>query len=163
LMRADSLQDDDTDLQVAITKVIDSEAEASTDYDDTEFGDEAESPIIGAMDLDDDGTPEEREDTAEEIDEAATRTEADSIAEATGGHRRPRGAGGPTVIDLRPVLVPLPVRLPLIGAGIALILSKNTRAQNIVSVGILCAVMVIATLILIGTDANGPQVVAIGG
>src|SRR5699024_11659203 len=47
LMRADSLQDDDTDLQVAITKVIDSEAEASTDYDDTEFGDEAESPIIG--------------------------------------------------------------------------------------------------------------------
>ena len=81
-MRADSLQDDDTDLQVAITKVIDSEAEASTDYDDTEFGDEAESPIIGAMDLDDDGTPEEREDTAEEIDEAATRTEADSIAEA---------------------------------------------------------------------------------
>src|SRR5699024_10911353 len=82
LMRADSLQDDDTDLLVAITKVIDSEAEASTDYDDTEFGDEAESPIIGAMDLDDDGTPEEREDTAEEIDEAATRTEADSIAEA---------------------------------------------------------------------------------
>src|SRR5699024_3182906 len=95
LMRADSLQDDDTDLQVAITKVIDSEAEASTDYDDTEFGDEAESPIIGA--------------------------------------------------------------------GIDLIQSQNTRAQNIVSVGILCAVMVIATLILIGTDANGPQVVAIGG
>ena len=82
LMRADSLQDDDTDLQVAITKVIDSEAEASTDYDDTEFGDEAESPIIGAMDLDDDGTPEEREDTAEEIDEAGSETEADSIAEA---------------------------------------------------------------------------------
>src|SRR5699024_5468609 len=48
--------------------------------------------------------------------------------EATGGHRRPRGAGGPTVIDLLPVLVPLPVLLPLIG-----------------------------------TDANGPQVVAIGG
>src|SRR5699024_12314457 len=69
----------------------------------------------------------------------------------------------PTVIDLLPVLVPLPVLLPLIGAGIALILSKNTRAQNIVSVGILCAVMVIATLILIGTDANGPQGVAIGG
>src|SRR5699024_3739167 len=56
-----------------------SEAEASTEYDDTEFGDEAESPIIGAMDLDDDGTPEEREDTAEEIDEAATRTAAESI------------------------------------------------------------------------------------
>ena len=82
LMRADSLQDDDTDLQVAITKVIDSEAEASTDYDDTEFGDEAESPIVGAVDLDDDGTPEEREEIAEEIEDAETPTEADDIAEA---------------------------------------------------------------------------------
>src|SRR5699024_4338362 len=82
LMRADSLQDDDTDPQAAITKVVDFAAEASTDYDDTEFGGEAESPIIGAMALDDEGTPEEREDIAEEIDEAATRTEAASIAEA---------------------------------------------------------------------------------
>ncbi|MDN5587552.1 MULTISPECIES: Na(+)/H(+) antiporter subunit C [Brevibacterium] len=61
LVRADSLEDDTADLQVAITKMIDSEAEASTDYDDTEFGDEAESPITGAVDLDDDGTPHERE------------------------------------------------------------------------------------------------------
>ncbi|WP_193071575.1 MULTISPECIES: Na(+)/H(+) antiporter subunit C [unclassified Brevibacterium] len=61
LVRADSLQDDTADLQVAITKMIDSEAEASTDYDDTEFGDEAESPITGAIDLDDDGTPKERD------------------------------------------------------------------------------------------------------
>lgn len=61
LVRADSLEDDTADLQVAITKIIDSEAEASTDYDDTEFGDEAESPITGAVDLDDDGTPRERE------------------------------------------------------------------------------------------------------
>lgn len=60
LVRADSLQDDAADLQVAITKMIDSEAEASTDYDDTEFGDEAESPIIGAVDLDNDGAPHER-------------------------------------------------------------------------------------------------------
>ena len=82
LMRADSLQDDDTDLQVAITKVIDSEAEASTDYDDTEFGDEAESPITGAVDLDDDGTPDERDEIAEEIDDASTPNEADDIAEA---------------------------------------------------------------------------------
>lgn len=62
LVRADSLQDDTADLQVAITKMINSEAEASTDsYDDTEFGDEAESPITGAIDLDDDGTPKERD------------------------------------------------------------------------------------------------------
>ncbi|UVI35892.1 Na(+)/H(+) antiporter subunit C [Brevibacterium spongiae] len=82
LMRADSLQDDDTDLQVAITRVIDSEAEASTDYDDTEFGDEAESPIIGAVDLDDDGTPAQREDIADDIDDASSSAEADAIAEA---------------------------------------------------------------------------------
>lgn len=62
LVRADSLQDDAADLRVAITKMIDSEAEASTEYDDTEFGDEAESPIIGAVDLDDDGTPADRGD-----------------------------------------------------------------------------------------------------
>ena len=81
LMRADSLQDDDTDLQVAITKLIDSEAEASTEYDDTEFGDEAESPITGAIDLDDDGTPAEREDLVDDIEDAQTPAEADAIAE----------------------------------------------------------------------------------
>lgn len=82
LMRADSLQDDDTDLQVAITKLIDSEAEASTEYDDTEFGDEAESPITGAIDLDDDGTPAEREDVVDDIEEASSPAEAEAIAEA---------------------------------------------------------------------------------
>lgn len=81
LMRADSLQDDDTDLQVAITKLIDSEAEGSTEYDDTEFGDEAESPITGAIDLDDDGTPAEREDLVDDIEDAQTPAEADAIAE----------------------------------------------------------------------------------
>ena len=82
LMRADSLQDDDTDLQVAITKLIDSEAETSTDYDDTEFGDEAESPITGAIDLDGDGTPAEREDVVDDIEEASSPAEAEAIAEA---------------------------------------------------------------------------------
>ena len=67
------------------------------------------------------------------------------------------------MIDLLPVLVPLPVLLPLLGAGIALILSKHTRMQNLVSVAILVAVMVIATIILFGVDMHGPQVVAIGG
>ncbi|AZL07236.1 MAG: Na(+)/H(+) antiporter subunit C [Brevibacterium aurantiacum] len=89
LVRADSLQDDTADLQVAITKMIDSEAEASTDYDDTEFGDEAESPITGAIDLDDDGTPREREDPNATVDaersgpgEAGT-TSAREVGEAT--------------------------------------------------------------------------------
>ena len=93
LMRADSLQDDDTDLQVAITKLIDSEAEASTDYDDTEFGDEAESPITGAIDLDDDGTPAEREDVVDDIEEASSPAEAEAIAEeAVDSHTEARSA-----------------------------------------------------------------------
>ena len=66
---------------MAITKLIDSEAEASTEYDDTEFGDEAESPITGAIDLDDDGTPAEREDLVDDIEDAQTPAEADAIAE----------------------------------------------------------------------------------
>ncbi len=84
LVRADSLQDDAADLQVAITKMIDSEAEASTDYDDTEFGDEAESPIRGAVDLDDDGTPAQREAEAEAADAEAAET--DRPAAETDGH-----------------------------------------------------------------------------
>lgn len=93
LMRADSLQDDDTDLQVAITKLIDSEAEASTDYDDTEFGDEAESPITGAIDLDDDGTPAEREDVVDDIEEASSPAAAEAIAEdAVDAHTESRHA-----------------------------------------------------------------------
>ncbi|MGO1312921.1 MAG: Na+/H+ antiporter subunit D, partial [Brevibacterium aurantiacum] len=67
------------------------------------------------------------------------------------------------MIDLLPVLVPLPVLLPLIGAGLALVLSKHSRAQNIVSILILSAVMVISLIMLFGVDAEGPQVVAIGG
>ena len=82
LVRADSLEDDTADLQVAITKMIDSEAEASTDYDDTEFGDEAESPITGAVDLDDDGTPHERE-----AAEASGRREGRTRAQALGAGR----------------------------------------------------------------------------
>lgn len=84
LVRADSLQDDAADLQVAITKMIDSEAEASTDYDDTEFGDEAESPIRGAVDLDDDGTPAQREAEAEAADAEAAET--DRPAAESDGH-----------------------------------------------------------------------------
>ncbi|MDN5807663.1 MAG: Na+/H+ antiporter subunit D [Brevibacterium sp.] len=65
--------------------------------------------------------------------------------------------------DLLPALVPLPVLLPLIGAGLALVLSKHSRAQNLVSILILSAVMVISLVMLFAVDAQGPQVVAIGG
>lgn len=97
LVRADSLQDDAADLQVAITKMIDSEAEASTDYDDTEFGDEAESPIRGAVDLDDDGTPAQREAEAAEAD-GAEAAEADR-AESDGTETPAGESGGRSTDD----------------------------------------------------------------
>lgn len=65
--------------------------------------------------------------------------------------------------ELLSILVPLPVLLPLIGAGIALVLSKHSKAQNIVSLLTLSAVMVIAFILLFGVDREGAQVVAIGG
>ncbi|MDN5807664.1 MAG: Na(+)/H(+) antiporter subunit C [Brevibacterium sp.] len=98
LVRADSLQDDTADLQVAITKIIDSEAEASTDYDDTEFGDEAESPITGAIDLDDDGKPHEREAQENSASEGLNGKEANgagtSRAGATSANRNATGSEG---------------------------------------------------------------------
>lgn len=93
LVRADSLQDDTADLQVAITKMIDSEAEASTDYDDTEFGDEAESPITGAIDLDDDGKPHEREDGKVSTDRAENSS-GKGRAGATSANKDGRGSEG---------------------------------------------------------------------
>lgn len=65
--------------------------------------------------------------------------------------------------DFLAVLIPMPVLLPLIGAGLALVLSKHTRSQNLVSLLTLTAVMVIAFILLIGVDREGPQVVAIAG
>src|SRR5699024_12524890 len=44
-----------------------------------------------------------------------------------------------------------------------LLLCRYPPVQNAASVGIVCAVMAIASLILVVTGANGPQVVAIGG
>ncbi len=65
--------------------------------------------------------------------------------------------------DFLAVLIPMPVLLPLIGAGFALVLSKHTRSQNLVSLLTLTAVMVIAFILLVGVDREGPQVVAIAG
>nr|WP_284710996.1 Na(+)/H(+) antiporter subunit C [Brevibacterium sp. XM4083] len=88
LVRADSLQDDAADLQVAITKMINSEAEAGTDYDDTEFGDEAESPIRGAVDLDDDGTPAQRKAAETTEGSEADESPASASGRTTGGTDR---------------------------------------------------------------------------
>ncbi|QIN29548.1 Na(+)/H(+) antiporter subunit C [Brevibacterium luteolum] len=54
LVRNENLEDDIEDIRIAFTQGRDSAEEAGTsgEYDDTEFGDEAQSPIPGALDLD---------------------------------------------------------------------------------------------------------------
>ncbi|MXG88215.1 Na+/H+ antiporter subunit D [Nocardioides flavescens] len=60
-------------------------------------------------------------------------------------------------------LVPLPVVLPLLGSGAALMMSRWPRAQRMVSVVVLAAVVVVAALLLVAADREGPQVVWLGG
>lgn len=61
------------------------------------------------------------------------------------------------------VLVPLPVLLPLIGAGITLMLSGRRRGQTAVTVATLAIVLAIDLVLLFGVDSRGTQVVAVGG
>ncbi|GAA4283572.1 Na(+)/H(+) antiporter subunit C [Brevibacterium daeguense] len=62
LVRNENLEDDIEDAKIALTKYRSTGEEAGTsgEYDDTEFGDEAQTPIPGALDLDEDGSPRER-------------------------------------------------------------------------------------------------------
>ena len=60
-------------------------------------------------------------------------------------------------------LVPLPVMLPMLGAGICLVLGRSARAQRIVSLVVLSAVVVISSVLLWQADANGPHAVDVGG
>lgn len=60
-------------------------------------------------------------------------------------------------------LVPLPVVLPLLGSGAALMMARWPRAQRTVSVVVLVAVVVVAALLLVAADRDGPQVVWLGG
>ncbi len=60
-------------------------------------------------------------------------------------------------------LVPLPVVLPLLGTGAALMMSRWPRAQRAVSVVVLSAVVVVAAVLLWAADQQGPQVLWLGG
>jgi multicomponent Na+:H+ antiporter subunit D len=59
-------------------------------------------------------------------------------------------------------LVPLPVILPLLGAGLALILSRRPHLQRVVSTTVLTSVVVIAGVLVYQADRYGPQVIWIG-
>lgn len=60
-------------------------------------------------------------------------------------------------------LVPLPVLLPVLGAGASLALLHHPRIQRWLSLGVLAAVVVIAGVLLREADRHGPQTVWIGG
>ncbi len=59
--------------------------------------------------------------------------------------------------------IPLPVVLSLLGAGVCLTLGHNARAQRVVGIATLSAVVVIAAVLLVGAYRDGPQVVHVGG
>ena len=59
-------------------------------------------------------------------------------------------------------LVPLPVILPLFGAGLTLILSRRPKVQQTVSTTVLAVVVAVAATLVVQTDRHGPQVIWIG-
>lgn len=59
-------------------------------------------------------------------------------------------------------LVPLPVILPLLGAGLTLMLSHRPRLQRVVSVAVLAVVVAVAVALVVRADRYGPQVIWIG-
>ncbi|MDG4769914.1 Na+/H+ antiporter subunit D [Solwaraspora sp. WMMD792] len=60
-------------------------------------------------------------------------------------------------------LVPLPVIVPLLGAGITLVLARHPRAQRTTSVAALTVTFGVALALLITAHIEGPQVVRVGG
>ena len=61
------------------------------------------------------------------------------------------------------VLLPLPVVLPLLTAGLSIALGRYQRLQRLMSVLTLVAVAVVAAVLLRAADTTGPAVVQLGG
>lgn len=59
-------------------------------------------------------------------------------------------------------LLPIPVLLPLLGSGVALAVGRRPRAQRLVSMVCLAAVVVIAGILTWAADARGPTVLWLG-
>ncbi|WP_029137902.1 Na+/H+ antiporter subunit D [Nakamurella lactea] len=60
-------------------------------------------------------------------------------------------------------LLPLSVMMPLLGAGLALLLSRRPRAQRAVAISVLAVQLVLEVVMLVQIDADGPIVMHIGG
>jgi multicomponent Na+:H+ antiporter subunit D len=63
------------------------------------------------------------------------------------------------------VLMPLPVLLPLLGAGATLVMGRHARSQRLVSICTLTAVLGVSVtlLVLAASDSGGAQAISIGG
>ena len=59
-------------------------------------------------------------------------------------------------------LVPLPVLLPILGAGASLALLHHPRIQRWLSLAVLGSVVAVAAVLLVQADRHGPQTVWIG-
>jgi multicomponent Na+:H+ antiporter subunit D len=60
-------------------------------------------------------------------------------------------------------LVPLPVVLPLIGAGLTMLVGRSRAAQRAVSITVLGAVVVVTLVLAVRVDRHGPLVMQAGG
>lgn len=68
-----------------------------------------------------------------------------------------------TPADIIAVLGPLPVLLPVVGAGLTLALSRSPALQRTISIATLTLVLCIALVLVTVVDQNGAQAVIVGG
>ncbi|MDQ4070606.1 MAG: Na+/H+ antiporter subunit D [Actinomycetota bacterium] len=61
------------------------------------------------------------------------------------------------------VLVPLPIVLPLLAAGLSLALHRRPLAQRTLGLAVLVATVVATVVLLVRVDADGPAAVQVGG
>ncbi|MDQ4085508.1 MAG: Na+/H+ antiporter subunit D [Actinomycetota bacterium] len=68
-----------------------------------------------------------------------------------------------TASPLVSVLGPMPVLLPLLAAGLALLFTRSHTAQRLISLIVLTTMLAIAVTLLVVADQQGAQAVALGG
>lgn len=65
--------------------------------------------------------------------------------------------------DLLPSFAPLVVLIPLIGAGLTLVVGRRARAQRLIALATLVTVLAVGIVLLLGVDGGGTVVVEVGG
>ncbi|MPV50553.1 MULTISPECIES: Na+/H+ antiporter subunit D [unclassified Pseudactinotalea] len=60
-------------------------------------------------------------------------------------------------------LIPLPVVVPLVSAGLALALGRRSKAQGVISVAAITIMLVTSAALVVLAETEGPQVMSVGG